>query len=338
METGAVLCDGSTVPSLSEPCDSVQGHYCDLLLALPMVLGRRAREAMASARRRHRRPRPRRPGHLVSGASADRYQGASARRQSSCSVIRNRLHRHQPKARQFLRPWVEPALTKGAVRVAPVGLCLQRAKVINLDAVCPLSGDAIVICGVATRAWSPADPPGSRTPGVTMAMPGPTVARTCAASSPEATTPSQPASCASCARRITSSSAVPAWPCSARSAASRLVSTVTARMRSEVPALPATAAFSVLLSWPCTVRNVAPVAAALFHGALDRVADVEQLHVEEDLLARRPPARAPGPGRRSSPARGRPCRTSLPAPAAQPARGRPRRLARRARRSTGLVR
>ena len=63
------------------------------------------------------------------------------------------------------------------------------------------------------------------------------------------------------ARRVTRASERPANPVRLRSAAVRLVSTVTARTLREVPLLPATAARRVLRSWPCTVRNVAPVAA-----------------------------------------------------------------------------
>ena len=75
------------------------------------------------------------------------------------------------------------------------------------------------------RRWSRAG--GCR--GVTIVMSGPSASRSAAASRPEATTPSMPASFAWRARASTSSSTVPHQPSSRMLASSMLVSTVMAR-------------------------------------------------------------------------------------------------------------
>ena len=114
---------------------------------------------------------------------------------------------------------------------------------------------------------------------------GPTASRMRAASWPEAMTPSKPDSRASFARRSTRSAGLSDEPCCRRSSAVRLVSTVTASSFSVLEPRPVTAARMVLRSWPWTVRKSTPKLGRVGNRPLDRVADVEQLHVEEDVLA-----------------------------------------------------
>ena len=131
------------------------------------------------------------------------------------------------------------------------------------------------------RVWSWVALPAGLMPGVTMRKPVPDASRIEAASSPEATTPSKPASLASIARCSTSSPGGMSVPCWIRSAGPRLVK------HGDAEKLELAAAAS-------THRGIERLAVDGVHGeklgagardrrcgALDRRLDVEKLRVEE---------------------------------------------------------
>ncbi len=118
--------------------------------------------------------------------------------------------------------------------------------------------------GVAWRACSPDDSPGSTTPGVTINGSGPRWPRSSAASRGEAITPSQPDSMASRASRPTWAVVEAVTPMSARSVSVMPVTTVSASTRGRGKSRAAVTAAFMMPRPPmlCTVTIDAPRAPA----------------------------------------------------------------------------
>src|SRR5436309_6356088 len=115
--------------------------------------------------------------------------------------------------------------------------------------------------GVVTRTWASCEEPTGRIPGITTIGFLPSSLRIIAASTPEATTPSAPNEIANRALFRTVSRTDSAMPISTRSASSKLVSTVTARIFTALRPRPSTAARTVCpVAW--ALRNVPPRSAA----------------------------------------------------------------------------